>query len=796
MEDPLLKEDDPINTADTTSLVSGNDDDNAGVGIDGVPRRLEQDELTSDSNEGRSKRHSIPTLTFIAVPMVIFLALTFVAAAVLPPSPNPPTENDSPSSSMSNDPQNNNSKSEINTLASSDSHIVTTPTLLLMRDNNEGDDLLNAHDHQLYAQIKDASTFHYHAANSNFLTTIAKHGAKTLEPDKYEIEYGDSLTLAWSPREGDVDDEDIIAMYCPSFEVDPKKFRDVATLAQVKATHAIHATAHYHADKSVEMENNIWYIPSFPTVREDSCEFRLYSHSVNDASNQGNEGNEADLEQEEQQKHHYTFMATTGPISLTSNIVPTGIHLGLTGEDNEIIIQFVTGHAGEPLIEYSEKSDVRNSIELEQVQESSMVASRVSATKVKGESTTYVAADMCEAPATSTDPGFFISPGYLHKVTVGNLKAGVEYNYKVGLGFGQGIKWSDEYVLRGPTPRGATSSEERVKPALTFLALANQGCGESKYDTVLGADPPTSPVMASSHNNSAQDVADLISSLVDDDARTIDSVHHLGNLAYADGAAHVWDAYANMIQPYASRVPILVGVGNHDYDHSGGGGEDGKDPSGVMNMFNPPWGNGSFASTGGECGVPLSKRFAVPEGGNGVFWYSYEQSLVHTVMLSSEHNMTIGSSQYVWLQNDLAKVNRSITPWLVVEMHRPMYNSELVNWLNPIVSVGMQNEIEYLLNDYKTDLVLSGHYHSYFRSCNGLYAYNCDKGGPTYITVGTGGAPLDANTTSLIWPGLTEFFDREHFGVGRASVYNATSLHWEFVAVGGDVIDELWLTKD
>jgi len=682
MEDPLLKEDDPINTADTTSLISGNDHDNDGVGIDGVPRQLEQDELTSDSNETRPKRYGIPTLAFVVVPMVIFLAGTFLAAAFLPRSTNPPTENKDddndngpPSSMSSNSSQNNNSKSENNIMASSDNNIVAAPTLLAMRDNKDGGDMLNVHDHQLYTQIKDASTFHYHAQHSDFLMSIAKHGAKSLEPDKYEVDYGDSLTLAWSPREGDVDDEDIIAMYCPSFEVDPKNFRDVATLAQVKATRAIHAAA-----KSVEMADNVWNIPSFPTVREDSCEFRLYSHSVDDASNQGNEGSD-NLEQEEQQKeqHHYTFMATTGPISLTSNIVPTGIHIGLTGEANEVIIQFVTGHAGEPLVEYSEKSDVRNSIELEQVQELSMAAPMVSTTKVKGESTTYVAADMCEAPATSTDPGFFISPGYLHKVKVGNLKAGVEYNYKVGLGFGQGVKWSDQYVLHGPTPRGATSSEEG-KPASTFLVLANQGCGESKYDTVLGADPPTSPAAISSHNNPAQDVADLISSLVDDDAQTIDSVHHLGNLAYADGAAHVWDAYTNMIQSYASRVPILVGVGNHDYDHSGGGGGDRKDISGVINMFNPPWGNGAFATTGGECGVPVSKRFAVPEGGNGVFWYSYDQSLVHTVMLSSEHNMTIGSSQYVWLENDLAKVNRSITPWLVVEMHRPMY-SELDRFL-------------------------------------------------------------------------------------------------------------------
>jgi len=93
MEDPLLEEDDLASTADATTVGSGNDNNN--VGVDGVSRRLEQDELTSDgNNETRPRRHhGISTLAFVVVPMVIFLASTFVAAAFLPPSPNPPTEN-------------------------------------------------------------------------------------------------------------------------------------------------------------------------------------------------------------------------------------------------------------------------------------------------------------------------------------------------------------------------------------------------------------------------------------------------------------------------------------------------------------------------------------------------------------------------------------------------------------------------------------------------------------------------------------------------------------------------------
>jgi len=210
--------------------------------------------------------------------------------------------------------------------------------------------------------------------------------------------------------------------------------------------------------------------------------------------------------------------------------------------------------------------------------------------------------------------------------------------------------------------------------------------------------------------------------------------------------------------------------------------------------------------------------------------YSYDQSLVHTVVLSSEHDMASGSRQHAWLQKDLAAVNRTITPWIVVEMHRPMYreypllssgsfalslsltsstlivsfrmtstDSEIFDktkWQAPTILEGMQEQIEDLLHSHRVDLVLSGHYHSYFRSCSGLYSYRCDNGGPTYVTVGTGGAPLDGSAQSSVMVNhYTEALDKTRFGVGRASVFNATHLHWEFVAVGGNVTDEVWLRK-
>jgi hypothetical protein len=41
-------------------------------------------------------------------------------------------------------------------------------------------------------------------------------------------------------------------------------------------------------------------------------------------------------------------------------------------------------------------------------------------------------------------------------------------------------------------------------------------------------------------------------------------------------------------------------------------------------------------------------------------------------VLSTEHDLQPGSRQFKWLEHDLARVDRCQTPWLVVNMHRPM----------------------------------------------------------------------------------------------------------------------------
>ena len=70
--------------------------------------------------------------------------------------------------------------------------------------------------------------------------------------------------------------------------------------------------------------------------------------------------------------------------------------------------------------------------------------------------------------------------------------------------------------------------------------------------------------------------------------------------------------------------------------------------------------------SGGECGVPMYNRYHMPDNGNSLFWYSYDYGLVHMITISTEHNFTIGSTQYQWLLNDLKSVDRKKTPWIIL----------------------------------------------------------------------------------------------------------------------------------
>jgi hypothetical protein len=664
------------------------------------------------------------------------------------------------------------------------------PTLLSVV-HPETNEYLYALDNPLYERLK--RTFFSHPSHdSPSLDEIAEPVELSL--DSLHLLVRDSLTLTWTcgrDMHGNpiATDDDVLVLRCSSnsgenedsidddgFTFEPQNSNhespqrgilhdrhvlEAATLAQARATSLKHGGT----------AENTWFIPKFPIMRQETCQFLLYQESKSDDDKRNNRASDSknmnqkhdDDDDDDNQRQRHFLLAESPVFHLHFVTSPTAIHLALASDPSIMVVNFVTGGNGSPVAMYG-------------IDDATI--------KVEGTSTTYTAQDLCQEPANVTEPGKFQPPGLLHTVELGDLLPNTTYQYKVGLAHGQGITWSETYRFISAPATGDTTP-------FTYIVYGDQGC-------------PTNGWGYGSLYTSAMTTREV--ERTDNPAR---AVHHFGDLSYAQGAAHIWDEWFDMIQSFTTRVPLMVGVGNHEYDHTAGGGKE-KDPSGVETPhgFMPVWGN-FHNDSGGECGVPTNERFTMPQSSsndtglslrsNGVFWYSYDFASVHTTVISSEHDLSPGSPQHAWLEQDFRSVNRTKVPWLVVEAHRPMYEGEAV-WANNAVGIAMRYEVENLLRDYQVDLFLSGHYHAYHRSCAGLYRSKCHNGGPTHITMGTGGARLDDN--QLFRNTWSEKFVKQEYGYGRITVMNSTALHFQFLKAGdhndtsaGDIHDDVWIRR-
>ncbi|KAL7113763.1 hypothetical protein ACP275_04G079700 [Erythranthe tilingii] len=334
---------------------------------------------------------------------------------------------------------------------------------------------------------------------------------------------------------------------------------------------------------------------------------------------------------------------------------------------------------------------------------------------------TFSQADMCtssllESPAV--DFGWH-DPGYIHSAVMTGLTPSTTYSYKYG---SDSVGWSDETRFK-TVPAGGSNE-------LKFLAYGDMGKAPLDSSKQHYIQPGSISVTKA--------IADEVSS------GKVDSIFHIGDISYATGFLVEWDFFLHQITPFASRVSYMTAIGNHERDYVDSG-----------SVYTTP-------DSGGECGVPYETYFPMPTQAKDKPWYSIEQGSVHFTVISTEHNWTVNSEQYNWMNKDMAAVDRTRTPWLIFTGHRPMYSSSPGNLFLPNVDSEFVTAVEPLLLANKVDLALFGHVHNYERTCavykqeckamptkdgNGIDTYdNSNYTAPVHAVVGMAGFKLDGFT--------------------------------------------------
>ncbi|CAN7082409.1 unnamed protein product [Brassica oleracea var. botrytis] len=201
-----------------------------------------------------------------------------------------------------------------------------------------------------------------------------------------------------------------------------------------------------------------------------------------------------------------------------------------------------------------------------------------------------------------------------------------------------------------------------------------------------------------------------------------------GDLSYADDQPNhdqrKWDTWGRFMEPCAAYQPFIFAAGNHEIDFAP---EIGEPHAFKPYMHRYP---NSYKSSGSIS--PL--------------WYSVRRGPAHIIILSSYSAYGKYTPQYLWLEQELKNVNREQTPWLIVIVHSPWYNSNNYHYME---GESMRIAFESWLVNSKVDLVLAGHVHAYERSerfsnikyniTNGLSTPVKDLNAPMYITIGDGG---------------------------------------------------------
>lgn len=306
-----------------------------------------------------------------------------------------------------------------------------------------------------------------------------------------------------------------------------------------------------------------------------------------------------------------------------------------------------------------------------------------------------------------------------------------------------------------------------------------------------------------------------------DNINDYELVLHPGDFAYADdwyevselvveqllgevnGYEAILEQFYDQLAPIAGRKAYMASPGNHEADCEELDFTTGLCPDGqrnftdFMNRFGQTMPT-AFASNSTDS-TALSNAATAQSLAKPPFWYSFEYGMVHVTMFDTETDFAdapdgpdgsagldsgpFGTSnqQLDFLEADLASVDRTVTPWLVVGGHRPWYSTGgSDNICSPC-----QEAFESILYKYGVDLAMFGHVHNsqrFFPVFNGTADPNGmnDPKAPMYIVAGGAGNIEGLSTVGSNFS-TNVFAYADSFSYGMLTFLDSNNLQVDFI---------------
>jgi hypothetical protein len=346
--------------------------------------------------------------------------------------------------------------------------------------------------------------------------------------------------------------------------------------------------------------------------------------------------------------------------------------------------------------------------------------------------------------------------GFIHHVVVSSLKADTTYYYQAGD--------FDQSVTSG---------------VLFFHTLTEVGSHQPMHLAVIG-DLGTTTDSQSTMNHVLEN-------------NQLGLILHAGDLSYADCQQTVWDTYGVMIEDLAKERPWMVGPGNHEIEFNNDGSmflafeERYKMPADKPAEF----GAVTIAPGIDSSGNPYcASSVFQAEYNYGNSFFSFEAGMAHMIYINPYSVTNSSSVQYRWLEQDLASIDRSKTPWVIVVMHCPWYNSNTAH-TSEQQTILMRESMEPLLYKHKVSLAITGHVHAYERTLP-VYQNETVADGIVYVVIGDGGnREGHAATYSNPQPSWSAFRNGTQYGHGEISIWDENKMTWRWMRnVDGEIISK------